>query len=49
VRDAVGSVESDGSVVERYRVAYDYARYGREEFAIAREASSKKPSTSWGP
>lgn len=38
VRDAVGGVESDGSATERYRIAYDYARYGREEFAIARES-----------
>ena len=38
VREAIRSVKSDESAVERYRRAHDYVRYGESEFAIASTA-----------
>lgn len=38
VRAAIGGAQSDESALERYRVAFDYARYGREEFDLAMRA-----------
>jgi peroxiredoxin len=42
VREAVRSVESDESALERYRRARDYYRYGESEFAIASEAFEER-------
>jgi peroxiredoxin len=38
VRDAISSVKSDESALERYRRAHDYYRYGESEFEIACDA-----------
>jgi peroxiredoxin len=38
IKEAIRSVKSDESALERYRQAHDYYRYGESEFAIASEA-----------